>query len=194
MKTKTIISIIIVCLALIALIVGLATQGKRSMSPTHTAVFTTSAGEITLELYGKAVPQTVDNFIKLAQEGFYDGTRFHRVIPNFMIQGGDPLSRDLEARDMWGMGGPGYKFEDEFVPELKNEPGTISMANSGPNTNGSQFFINTVTNEHLDGRHSVFGKVTSGFDIAEAISQVPTDGSSRPLEDIMLESVTISKI
>jgi peptidyl-prolyl cis-trans isomerase B (cyclophilin B) len=124
----------------------------------------TSKGKIELELFPGHAPVTVNNFIFLAREGFYDGVSFHRVISNFMIQGGDPTGT--------GRGGPGYRFEDEFKGNpLRHERGVISMANAGPDTNGSQFFITHGPQPHLDGRHTVFGKVTSGMDVVDAIEQ-----------------------
>jgi peptidyl-prolyl cis-trans isomerase B (cyclophilin B) len=124
----------------------------------------TARGDIELELYPQYAPKTVNNFVFLAQEGFYDGVTFHRVIANFMIQGGDPTGT--------GRGGPGYRFEDEFAGNpLKHETGVISMANAGPNTNGSQFFITHAPQPHLDGRHTVFGKVVKGQDVVDAIRQ-----------------------
>lgn len=129
-----------------------------------TASIKTSRGEIVIELHGKETPLTVASFVNLANRGFYDGLKFHRVIANFMIQGGDPLGT--------GGGDPGYKFEDEFVPTLKHTgPGILSMANSGPKTNGSQFFITHVKTDWLDGKHTVFGKVLSGQDVVNSIQQ-----------------------
>lgn len=129
-----------------------------------TATIETDKGTIKLELYDDKTPKTVGNFEKLAADGFYDGLAFHRVIDDFMIQGGCPQGTDS--------GGPGYQFEDEFNPELKHDsPGILSMANAGPNTNGSQFFITHVPCPHLDGKHSVFGKVTEGQDVVNAIEQ-----------------------
>ena len=128
------------------------------------AVIETPRGTIKLELFADKTPKTVANFEKLAMEGFYDGLKFHRVIADFMIQGGCPLGN--------GCGGPGYTFEDEFVPELRHDgPGTLSMANAGPNTNGSQFFITHVACPWLDGKHTVFGKVLEGQDVVNAIRQ-----------------------
>ncbi len=129
-----------------------------------TATITTNRGVITLKLHADETPKTVANFEKLAGDGFYDGLTFHRVIDNFMIQGGCP--------DGTGTGGPGYKFEDEFHPELRHKgPGVLSMANAGPNTNGSQFFITHVPCPHLDDRHSVFGQVLEGQDVVDSIVQ-----------------------
>jgi peptidyl-prolyl cis-trans isomerase B (cyclophilin B) len=128
------------------------------------ATFNTSRGEIVCELFAKEAPKTVNNFVFLARDKFYDGTVFHRVIPNFMIQGGDPTAT--------GTGGPGYKFEDEVNGNAhKHQVGTLSMANAGPNTNGSQFFITHVPTNWLDGKHTVFGKVSSGQDVVNAIQQ-----------------------
>lgn len=151
----------------------------------------TNQGDITLELFSEDAPNTVANFVKLAGEGFYDGTRFHRVIKGFMIQGGDPLSRDEEERNMWGTGGPGYKFEDEIHANNLNAIGTISMANSGPNTNGSQFFINTADNNFLDPKHTVFGKVVAGMETVSAIENTETAEADRPVEDMIIESIQI---
>ncbi len=148
------------------------------------ATLHTNHGPIDIELFADDAPKTVDNFTKLARDGFYDGLIFHRVIPDFMIQGGDPTGT--------GSGGPGYSFEDEFN-EHKVERGALAMANAGPNTNGSQFFI--VTAEAcpwLDGKHTVFGRVTSGMDVADTISQLPRDARDKPHEDAVIESVAIS--
>ena len=130
----------------------------------YVATVETNRGVIELELYPQYAPVTVNNFVFLAREGFYDGVSFHRVIPNFVIQGGDPTGT--------GRGGPGYRFKDEFEGNpLKHETGVISMANAGANTNGSQFFITHSPQPHLDGRHTVFGKVSSGQDVVDAIQQ-----------------------
>src|SRR6187200_3029061 len=148
------------------------------------ATLHTNYGAIELELFEDDAPKTVDNFVKLANEGFYEGGTFHRVIPDFMIQGGCPRGD--------GTGGPGYEFEDE-PNEHPVARGYLAMANAGPNTNGSQFFI--VTTEAapwLDGKHTVFGRVTSGQDVADAISNVDRDGRDRPLEPVVIESVVIS--
>jgi len=128
------------------------------------ATIETPRGTIKLELFADKAPKTVANFEKLAKEGFYDGLKFHRVISDFMIQGGDPTGT--------GCGGPGYSFDDEFHPDLRHDgPGTLSMANAGPNTNGSQFFITHVACPWLDGKHSVFGKVLEGQDVVDAVRQ-----------------------
>lgn len=164
---------------------------ERLYSDGGSAVFTTNYGQFTVELDQANAPKTTANFVKLASAGFYNGQRFHRVIEGFMIQGGDPLSKDQTKRAFWGTGGPGYSFADEFGPGLSNVTGTISMANSGPNTNGSQFFINVTDNLHLDKRHAVFGKVTAGMDVVMKISQVETAPNSQPTEDVVIETVEI---
>src|ERR1700750_517146 len=149
-----------------------------------TASMQTNHGTIALELFDEDAPKTVENFTKLARDGFYDGVIFHRVIPDFMIQGGDPTGT--------GSGGPGYQFEDEFN-DHKVERGALAMANAGPNTNGSQFFIVTADAcPWLDGKHTVFGKVTSGMDGADKISALETDARDKPRDDVVIESVTVS--
>ena len=136
-------------------------------SKTYEATIKTNKGDIVLDLYPEHAPKTVNNFVSLAKDGFYDGVSFHRVIGDFMVQGGDPTGT--------GRGGPGYKFEDETRGNpLRHEPKVISMANAGPNTNGSQFFITHVATPHLDGKHTVFGKVTQGADIVDDIRQGDT--------------------
>jgi peptidyl-prolyl cis-trans isomerase B (cyclophilin B) len=147
------------------------------------ATLHTNHGPIAIELYDGEAPKTVENFRKLAGEGFYDGVIFHRVIPDFMIQGGDPTGT--------GTGGPGYTFEDEFNDHSVVR-GALAMANAGPNTNGSQFFI--VTAEAcpwLDGKHTVFGQVTEGMDVVDAISALETDARDRPNEDVVIERVDL---
>lgn len=168
----------------------ISNSDARVTNPTQ-AIFTTNYGTFTIALESQKAPKTVSNFVKLAQDGFYNGQRFHRVIEGFMIQAGDPNSKDLSKKALWGTGGPGYQFTDEFHPDLKNDTGTISMANSGPNTNGSQFFINTKDNNFLDGRHAVFGTVTEGLDIVMKIGAAPTDPSDKPLQDVMIEKVEV---
>ena len=155
------------------------------------AVLHTNAGDITIKLFDADAPHTVANFVKLAKSGFYDGTKFHRVIKDFMIQGGDPLTRDDGQITRWGTGGPGYSFADEIRANNRNGVGTISMANSGPNTNGSQFFINTANNNFLDSKHTVFGKVSSGMNVVEKIEGTSVDSPDRPIEPIIIESVTV---
>ncbi|MES2134883.1 MAG: peptidylprolyl isomerase [Patescibacteria group bacterium] len=152
----------------------------------------TNKGDIAIEFFGADAPNTVANFIKLAQTGFYDGTKFHRVIKGFMLQGGDPLTKDDSAMSRWGTGGPGYSFADEIHTNNKNDIGTISMANSGPNTNGSQFFINVAANNFLDDKHTVFGRVTAGAEAIKAIENTATDSGDRPLEPVIITSVTLN--
>ncbi len=135
-----------------------------------TATFTTSRGPIKVELLADKAPLTVANFVNLARHGFYDGLKFHRVIPDFMVQGGCPNSRD-GAHGMPGTGGPGYRFEDEANNGVPHARGVLSMANAGPNTNGSQFFITHVETSWLDGKHTVFGKVLEGLDVVDAVKQ-----------------------
>ncbi|MBP2656873.1 MAG: Peptidylprolyl isomerase [Firmicutes bacterium] len=148
------------------------------------AKFDTSMGEFKIELFEDKTPITTKNFIDLAEKEFYDGVVFHRVIADFMIQGGCPLGN--------GTGGPGYKIPDEFHPELKHDvPGILSMANAGPNTGGSQFFITLVPTPWLDNRHSVFGKVIEGMEVVEKIGVVETGRNDRPLEDVVIQKVTI---
>lgn len=156
-----------------------------------TATFKTNQGDITLELYADKAPNTVANFVKLAQEGFYDGVKFHRVIKGFMIQGGDPLSKDDAKEAMWGTGGPGYTFDDEIYAGNDNAAGTISMANAGPNTNGSQFFINTADNTFLNPKHTVFGKVVSGMEVVTAIENTETGMNDRPVDVQVIESIVV---
>ena len=151
------------------------------------AHFETTLGNFTIELFEKDTPNTVGNFVKLAEKNFYNGVIFHRVIDGFMIQGGDPTGT--------GRGGPGYQFADEFVPNLKHSgEGTLSMANAGPNTNGSQFFITLAPTPHLDGRHTVFGKVTEGMDVVRKIGKTQTKPGDRPVVDVVMNKVTIEKV
>ncbi|WP_394327347.1 peptidylprolyl isomerase [Halohasta litchfieldiae] len=176
-----------------------ATDGSQ-LDGTQRATLQTSMGEITVDLYGDRAPQTVDNFVGLATgskewtdpetgetvdgEPLYDDVLFHRVIEGFMIQTGD--------RTGTGRGGPGYQFDDEFHEELSHDsPGTLSMANSGPDTNGSQFFITLEAVPQLDGRHSVFGQVTNGMDVVREIGSVETDENDRPVDPVVLESVSV---
>jgi cyclophilin family peptidyl-prolyl cis-trans isomerase len=148
------------------------------------ATMQTSKGTIELELFDEDAPKTVENFKKLAGDGFYDGVIFHRVIPEFMIQGGDPTGT--------GRGGPGYQFEDEFNGH-RIERGALAMANAGPNTNGSQFFIvTTAAAPWLDGKHTVFGQVTDGMDTVDKIEAVPTGAGDRPVDPPVIESIELS--
>lgn len=143
--------------------------------PATQATITTSKGDITIELYRDQAPLTTANFLDLASKGFYNGIVFHRVIPNFMAQVGDPLTKDPALQGQWGTGGPGYTIPDEFAPTLQHSSeGIVSMANSGPDTGGSQFFITYEATPWLDGKHAVFGKVTTGMDILRQITQGDT--------------------
>ena len=171
------------------------------MTETLTATLETSQGRVVLRLFPDHAPKTVRNFVELAEGGkqwrhpatgqtsnnkLYDGTIFHRVIPNFMIQGGDPLGT--------GTGGPGYEFADEIHPDLQfARPYLLAMANAGPGTNGSQFFITTVPTPWLNGKHTIFGEVVEGADVVDKISHVKTGSQDRPVEDVVIESVTIDR-
>lgn len=165
-----------------------------------TATFKTNKGDIQLELFADTMPVTVENFLSLANDGFYDGTKFHRIISGFMIQGGDPNSREDDTA-VYGTGGPGYTIQDEFVEgeHLSNVRGTIAMANTGqPNSGGSQFFINVADNMNLDfdkeplsSKHPVFGRVINGMDIVEMIEMVETGQRDVPVEPIIIESIDI---
>src|SRR5215467_3783590 len=156
------------------------------------AVFDTSEGKFKAKLYADKVPATVENFVSLAEgtktgKPFYDGTIFHRVIPDFMIQGGDPEGT--------GRGGPGYRFADEFHPDLKHaKKGVLSMANAGPNTNGSQFFITVAATPWLDNKHSIFGEIVEGYDVVKKISEVPRGASDRPVKEVRVNSVRIERV
>ena len=165
------------------------------------AHFQTTLGDFTVELFDKQAPKTVANFANLAdgskewkhpktgeshKKPFYDGLVFHRIIEGFMIQGGDPLGQ--------GFGGPGYQFEDEFHPDLRHDrAGILSMANAGPNSNGSQFFITLGPTPHLDRKHSVFGRVVEGLDVVEKIGRVPTDRNDRPVTPVVMNKVSIER-
>ena len=154
------------------------------------ATFHTNLGDFTVA-FNPATPKTVENFVKLAKSGFYDGTKFHRVIAGFMNQGGDPLSKDDKMMARWGTGGPGYQFADEIMEGNNNAPGTLAMANAGPNTNGSQFFVNVADNSFLNDKHTVFGAVTEGADVVMAINGVKTGEADRPIEPVIIKSITL---
>ena len=155
-------------------------------SARYTAVIRTNLGNMDIELFAAMAPVTVNNFIFLASDGFYDGVIFHRVIPSFMIQSGDPLGQ--------GTGGPGYKFQDEFVASLAfDQPGKLAMANSGPATNGSQFFVTTVPTPHLNGLHTIFGQIVQGQDVADAISLVQAGPGNRPVTPVIILGIDIAK-
>ena len=148
-------------------------------------ILKTSKGNIEATIFASKVPMTAANFLNLAKRGYYDGIKFHRVIADFMIQGGDPTGT--------GSGGPGYKFADEIDKSLKHtKPGIFSMANAGPGTNGSQFFVTHVPCPWLDGKHTVFGRVTGGMDVVDAINSTDTDGRDRPVDEIRIESVAVA--
>lgn len=182
---------------------ALAQGGKEaSLPPGVYAKFVTSEGNFTAKLFDKQVPKTVGNFVGLAEgskewkdpksgqsvkKPFYNGLIFHRVIDGFMLQGGCPLGT--------GTGGPGYRFEDEFDKSLRhNKPGILSMANAGPNTNGSQFFVTLAPTPHLDDKHSVFGEVVSGHDVVAKIGHTKTGASDRPVKDVVIKQITIERV
>jgi peptidylprolyl isomerase len=169
------------------------TTPDKSNTMNPTVQLTTNKGVIEIELYNDIMPVTTANFEKLVKSGYYDGIKFHRVIDGFMIQGGDPLTKNDADMNRWGTGGPGYSIADEFSDDAResNTRGTIAMANSGPNTGGSQFFINTADNLFLDGKHPVFGRVTKGLDIVDAISKVPRNSTDRPLDAIVIEKAVM---
>jgi peptidylprolyl isomerase len=163
-------------------------------------VLNTNHGDIKIKLYTDKTPITANNFLNLAQDGFYNNTKFHRIIEGFMIQGGDPLSKDDDKKEFWGTGSPGYVIPNEDVASVSNVEGTISMANSGPDTGGSQFFINTADNQALDfnkpplqSQHSVFGEVVEGMEVVKEIESLKTDSKDRPLEDAVILEVSLVK-
>ena len=200
---KQIVGYVILACVLIVGLSGRAAAGEKEMKVAEPlfVTFKTSMGDIVVRLFEEKAPKTVENFVGLAtgtkewtdpktgtkvKRPLYSGTIFHRVIPGFMIQGGDPLGS--------GMGGPGYRFADEFSPDLRHsKTGILSMANSGPNTNGSQFFITLAPTPHLDNRHSVFGEVVKGQEVAVAIANVSRDQRDRPQKDVTLKEVVISR-
>lgn len=155
------------------------------------AIMKTNFGEIKIEFFLFDAPKTVENFIKLSKSDFYDNVKFHRIIKGFMIQGGDPLTKNDSLKDKWGTGGPGYTFADEIYSNNHNIIGTIAMANAGPDTNGSQFFINTNDNNFLDTKHTVFGKVIEGIDIVRDIENTATDERDCPIKDVIIENIKI---
>jgi cyclophilin family peptidyl-prolyl cis-trans isomerase len=178
-KMFSILKAVLTLSVLIGLFSAPAWAAERSV-----AVFETSMGTFRAELFTDLAPLTAGNFIDLAKKGFYDGVIFHRVIDGFMIQGGDP--------DGTGSGGPGYSIPDEFGEGLKHDkPGILSMANAGPNTGGSQFFVTLVPTPWLDGKHAIFGAVVEGMDVVEAIGKTPTGPRDRPVTDVVMKSVTI---
>ncbi len=171
-RKKILIASIVIVVAIVAF---------NLMVSKHTKVeLQTNKGNIVLELYAGEMPVTAGNFVKLVEKGFYDGVIFHRIINGFMIQGGDPTGT--------GRGGPGYEIRDEFTGTNldRNDRGTISMANAGPNTGGSQFFINLIDNRFLDGKHPVFGRVIEGIEVMDEIAQVKTDSQDRPINEVKI--------
>jgi cyclophilin family peptidyl-prolyl cis-trans isomerase len=158
---------------------------KLETGKKYSAIIETSQGNITVDLYEDETPKTVNNFVFLSNENFYDGLIFHRVIGNFVLQGGDPKGD--------GTGGPGYEFEDEIVSSITFKPFVLAMANSGPDTNGSQFFITTrnSSSSHLNGKHTIFGEVTDGFDVVDKIAAVNVDSNDTPLTDVVIENIQI---
>ena len=172
-------------IVIFALLVSACGGEKKVEKPKPaTAVFETNMGSFEVALATEDAPDTSSNFIKLARAGFYNGLVFHRVIDGFMIQGGDPMGN--------GRGGPGYQIKDEFSPKLKHDgEGVLSMANSGPNTGGSQFFITLKATPWLDGKHAVFGKVTKGMEVVRKIGKVKTDGNDKPVQDVIIKTISI---
>src|SRR3989344_9457665 len=175
-KKKILIASILIVIAIVAVNI----MGNKKINENTKVALETTQGTIVIELYTGQMPITAGNFEKLVSEKFYDGVIFHRVIDGFMIQGGDPLGN--------GMGGPGYNIKDEFSHKggNKNYRGTISMANAGPNTGGSQFFINLVDNNFLDSKHPAFGKVIKGMDVVDKIAKVKTDSNDKPLNEVKI--------
>jgi len=197
---KTLASLFIIVVLLFS--INMNDANAEKMTSGLYATLATTMGDIVIKLYEKEAPKTVENFVGLASGTkeyydqkekkkktgkFYDGLIFHRVIPNFMVQGGCPQGA--------GIGGPGYKFEDEFSPNLKHDkPGVLSMANSGHNTNGSQFFITIVPTPHLNFKHSIFGQVIEGMDVVNNIVNVPTGARDKPIEDVVMKTVTFERV
>ncbi len=192
--------IIITFIELLLILFLIFPQNNKMNNIDNIAVLETNLGVIKIELYTEKMPITTGNFIKLINEGYYDGIKFHRVIEDFMIQAGDPLTKNESKIGQWGSGGPGYTIEDEFVKNLSNLRGTISMANTGAkNSGGSQFFINLNDNlfldfdkEPLSSKHPVFGMVIEGMDIVDKISKVPKTASDMPIEHVIIEKAYMS--
>jgi cyclophilin family peptidyl-prolyl cis-trans isomerase len=183
-------------LLLLAFLVGCSTskektfQEQKIKEKMEVAVIKTNMGTIELELFPKEAPKAVENFTKLANEGYYDGVIFHRVIDNFMIQGGDPTGTGRGGESIWGK-----PFKDEFSPNLKfDQPGLLAMANAGPGTNGSQFFITLAPTPWLNNHHTIFGKVINGMDVVQAIGKVQTSKpNDKPVKDVVMEKVTVEE-
>jgi cyclophilin family peptidyl-prolyl cis-trans isomerase len=192
MKTKIIgFGALIIVLVISLFIMGRGNNEMTKNMENKIVTLKTNLGDIKIELFAAEAPQTVNNFIKLAESDFYNRTKFHRVIKDFMIQGGDPLSKEESQKNFWGTGGPGYVFDDE-VNNVNLVQGVIAMANAGPNTNGSQFFIITANETPwLQGKHTGFGTVIEGMDVVMNIQDVETEGPDRPVEDIIINSVVI---
>ncbi len=204
MKPTRICGILVVSLAVAAVAADPSSpmQEEKELKPGIYAHFKTSEGDFTIQLFDKDAPKTVENFVGLAEgtkewtdpksdekvkKPFYDGLIFHRVIDGFMIQGGCPLGQ--------GIGGPGYKFDDEFSPKLRHsKPGILSMANSGKNTNGSQFFVTLVPTPGLDDKHSVFGEVIDGMDVVKKIGSTKTDARDRPVKEVVINEIKIERV
>lgn len=169
---------------------SISDKGNYFMSDSITvAIIKTNMGTIEIEFFADKTPKTVENFVGLAEKGYYKGVIFHRVIKDFMLQTGDPTGTGRGGESFWG-----GKFEDEFVSDLKHDtPGILSMANAGPNTNGSQFFITLVATPWLDGKHTVFGKVINGMDVVYAIGKVKTAAGDKPVDEVVMEEVIIEK-
>jgi cyclophilin family peptidyl-prolyl cis-trans isomerase len=198
--SRRIVSILLVLLIQVLLIAGCSSNPSNPPVPAapdntpkqtinkknSVAKFETSKGNFTIELFEDKAPITTKNFIDLVNKKFYDGLIFHRIIDGFMIQGGDPKGN--------GTGGPGYKIPDEFHPDLKHDAaGILSMANAGPNTGGSQFFITLAPTPHLDKKHAVFGKVITGMDVVKTIGKVKTGSMDKPVEDVVVKKITIEQ-
>lgn len=199
MKRSSIGALSVLVLLSMAFAVAQEKTAKQSKPPqpakskmetkTDVAILETSMGTIEIALHTAETPKTVKNFIGLAEKGYYNGVIFHRVIDNFMIQGGDPTGTGRGGESIYGKG-----FEDEFVSSLRHDaPGVVSMANAGPNTNGSQFFITLAPTPWLDGHHTIFGKVVKGLDVVQAIGKVKTGPGDRPLTDVVIKTVKIRK-
>lgn len=186
---KTFFLVIIISLFVSSNIFSQKKETKKMADTATVAVIKTNMGTIEIELFEKEIPKTVENFVGLANKGYYDGVIFHRVIDNFMIQGGDPTGTGRGGESFWG-----GKFKDEIVPELVfDKEGLLAMANAGPNTNGSQFFITLAATPWLNGHHTIFGKVITGMDVVKAIGKVAKNQMDRPVKDVVMENVVIEK-